>query len=69
MSLFARKVPGFEFADWSDTRLFWVSMSVLQIWLTLGAVIRMVLLPTIYSQFFADAPGNCRKTRAIVTFV
>jgi hypothetical protein len=26
MSLFAREVPGFECADWSDTRLFWVSM-------------------------------------------
>src|SRR5690348_5482697 len=69
MSLFARKVPGFGCADWSDTRLFRVSMSVAQIWLTLVAVIRMALLPTIYSQFFAYAPGNRRKTRAIVTFV
>jgi len=43
--------------------------AVVQIWLTLVAVIRMALLPTIYSQFFADAPGNCHKTRAIVTFV
>ena len=42
---------------------------VVQIWLTLVAVIRMALLPTIYSQFFADAPGNYRKTRVIVTFV
>jgi hypothetical protein len=58
MSLFAWRVPGFECANRSDTRLFWVNFCRTDLAYA-GSRHQDGTLPTIYSQFF------CGRTRQL----